>query len=430
MKITKLTIHNFLKFKDVEVNPQKVNVIVGKNKQGKTSILKAIQVAFTGKADEKMIHDNEDKAEITIDMDDYRIERKITRKGNYLSVIKNDGWQTPAPQKFLDGLIGQFSFNPVEFFNLKSADKKKYLLQAIDIKLTPDKLNELLGEKVDVDLNRHGLEVISELYRRYYSERTQLNAVVSKKEKTIEELSKKLPENFDNKETGAVLSLGIDKIRKAITASAVNKTEKDALMAKGKKVGEDVRDWMIQIQELQKKVENGTKEMEEIKAQVESIVIADTTELEKELATIESRRGFITIANQIAATSKELEEDKALQIRTDGLVKRLGKEIPEQLIKEANLPVEGLKVEEDSISLNGIDVEQLSASEQLSFALQVVRKLNGEFKIINIDGVEILDKETFAWFLNEIEKDDFQYFITRVDGDKGFFVEDGKVSKK
>jgi len=424
MKITKLTIHNFLKLKDVEVNPEKVNVIVGKNKQGKTSILKAIQVAFTGKADEKMIHDNEDKAEITIDMDDYRIERKITRKGNYLSVIKNDGWQTPAPQKFLDGLIGQFSFNPVEFFNLKSSDKKKYLLQAIDIKLTPEKLNSLLGEKVDVDLNRHGLEVISELYRNYYSQRTQLNAVVSKKEKTVAELSEKLPKDFDNKETGTTLAIGIDNLRKAITSNEVNKVEKTKLLDKKSGLLDEKNRLLIKLKEIDTFIEENDKKI------VAFPIISDTTELEKQLATLESKRELFTITKQIFETASELNKDRDEQNRVDNIVKKLGKEIPDQLIKEANLPVEGLKVEENSVSLNGVDIEQLSASEQLSFALQVVRKLNGEFKIINIDGVEILDKETFTWFLNEIEKDDFQYFITRVDGDKGLFVEDGKVSKK
>ena len=55
MKITLLTIKNFLKLKDIEIRPSKTNIIVGKNRQGKTSILKAIQAAFDGKLDEKNI---------------------------------------------------------------------------------------------------------------------------------------------------------------------------------------------------------------------------------------------------------------------------------------------------------------------------------------------------------------------------------------
>jgi predicted ATP-dependent endonuclease of OLD family len=428
MKITKLTIHNFLKLKDVEVDPSKVNVIIGKNKQGKTSILKAIQVAFTGKADEKMIHDSETKAEITIDLDDYKIERSITRKGNYLTVENKDGWQVPAPQKFLDGFIGQFSFNPIEFFNLKSADKKKYLLQAIDIRLTPEKLKAILGENVEMDLNRHGLEVIAELYKHYYGLRTQLNATVSKKEKTVAELSEKLPANFDRKETGAALAAQIDILRRAITN---NETEKERLKSTAEKIESNKHEITRldeKIAELQKEKEQRIKANEEMAAR--KFDIQDTAKMEKELAVLESRRELIQTAKQIDDTSAELVKEQAEQARIDSIVKRLGKEVPDQLIKEANLPVEGLKVEEDSVSLNGKDIENLSASEQLTFALQVVRKLNSNFKIICIDGVEVLDKETFAWFVSEIEKDDFQYFVTRVDGEKGLLVEDGKVTKK
>lgn len=424
MKITKLTIHNFLKLKDVEVDPSKVNVIVGKNKQGKTSILKAIQVAFTGKADEGMIHDSESKAEITVDLDEYKIERGITRKGNYLTVANKDGWQVPAPQKFLDGLIGQFSFNPIEFFNLKSADKKKYLLQAIDIKLTAEKLNTLLGEKVDVDLDRHGLEVIADLHKHYYSQRTTQNATVSKLEKTYDSLFEKLPKDFDRSQTGAILAAEIDSLRKVITGNEVNKVEKTKLLDAKASLLDTKNELLKKLKEIDASIESVDKKIEDFPE------ITDTSELEKQLAVLESKRELITIAKQCDETMAELTTARADQKKTDELVKKLSKEIPEQLIKEANLPVEGLKVEEDSVTLNGVDIEQLSASEQLQFALQVVRKLNGEFKIVCIDGVEILDKETFEWFLNEIEKDEFQYFITRVDGEKGLFVEDGKINIK
>ncbi len=425
MKITRLTIHNFLKLKDVSVDPSKVNVIVGKNKQGKTSILKAIQVAFTGKADEKMIHDAESKAEIVLDLDEYKIERSVTRKGNYLTVSNKDGWQVPAPQKFLDGLIGQFSFNPIEFFNLKSADKKKYLLQAIDIKLTPEKLNALLGENVDVDLNRHGLEVISELHKHYYSLRTQKNATVSKLEKTYDQLFTQVPKDFD---PASVSEVRIKELRESITANEVKKQNKSAHDKEILRRKNEIDEVKEQIAALQSKLQT----LETHLAAEEKIVfeIADTAALEKELAELESKRELVHTKKQLDEIMTELTTERAEQSRLDGLVKKLAKEIPEQLIKDANLPVEGLKVEEDSVTLGGIDIEQLSASEQLSFALQVVRKLNGDFKIICIDGVEVLDKETFQWFLNEIEKDEFQYFVTRVDGDKGLLVENGEVKLK
>ena len=420
MKIVKLTIHNFLKLKDVEVDPSKVNVIIGKNKQGKTSILKAIQAAFTGKVDETSIHDSETKAEITVDMDEFKIERSITAKGNSLTVSNKDGWQVPAPQKFLDGMIGQFSFNPIEFFNLKSADKKKYLLQAIDIKLTPEKLEAIIGEKVDMDLDRHGLEVIAELYKHYYQKRAESNKIVSMKDKSIKELSSKIPEDFDKNQTVSTLLIEIDRLRKSITANENNKIVIDNL-------NRNMIESSNRITKLEEELKNEKAKLKGFADQFATIEIVDTSTIENQLAEAEEKREILQLVKQVNDLTVELTEETKEQDRLDKIVTKLSKEVPDQLIKEADLPVEGLKVEENSVALNGVDIENLSASEQLNFALQVVRKLNGKFKIICIDGVEILDKETFEWFISEIGKDDYQYFITRVDGEKGWIMDNGQI---
>lgn len=420
MKITKVSISNFLKLRDVEFNPEKVNVIVGKNKQGKTSILRALQAAFSGNIDESVISQGETKAEIILELDEYRIERTVTAKGNYLDVANKDGWKVPAPQKFLNGLIGQFSFNPIEFFNLKSADKKKYLLQAIDIRLTPEKLTEMLGEKVDMNLDRHGLEVISELHKHYYGKRTLLNAEVSKKEKTVSELSAQIPEGFD---PSVVNEEKVKELRSAITKNEVAKRDKQALEDRGNALKKE-------IEILETQLANKKELIIAVGQDYQAIKIQDTALLEKELADLESKRETVHTVKQVEALKSELVTEQAEQERVNGLVQRLSKDIPAQLIQEANLPVEGLQVGAENVMLNGVDIENLSSSEQLSFALKVVRILNDKFQIICIDGVEILDKETFEWFIGEIEKDDYQYFITRVDGDKGWLVDNGEVSKK
>ena len=161
MKIVKLTIHNFLRLKDIEMNPSKTNVIVGKNKQGKTSILKAIRTAFTGDADSTSIRIGEGKAEITVELDELNIKRTITSKGNYLDISNKEGMKMPAPQKYLDGILGVFSFNPIEFFEKKLADRKKYLLNAIKLTISQDELATYTGEKLaGLDYDAHALEVV------------------------------------------------------------------------------------------------------------------------------------------------------------------------------------------------------------------------------------------------------------------------------
>ena len=47
--------------------------------------------------------------------------------------------------------------------------------------------------------------------------------------------------------------------------------------------------------------------------------------------------------------------------------KKLTKEIPEDLIKKAKLPVEGLTIDGNDIKINGVSLDNLSSSEQLNF---------------------------------------------------------------
>ena len=138
---------------------------------------------------------------------------------------------------------------------------------------------------------------------------------------------------------------------------------------------------------------------------------------EESLTKLEGQRDIVFTVKRAEEVRGELGTAIEEAGKLDVIVKKLTKEVPEDLIKKAKLPVEGLTIDGDDIKINGVSLDNLSSSEQLKFGLQVVRTLNGDFKVINIDGIETLDAETFQAFLKEIESDDFQYFVTRVDGE-------------
>ncbi len=430
MKITKLTIHNFLKLKDVEMNPSKTNVIVGKNKQGKTSILKAIRTAFTGDADSTSIRIGEGKAEITVELDDLSIKRTITGKGNYLDISNKEGMKMPAPQKFLDGILGTFSFNPIEFFEKKATDRKKYLLNAIKLTITQDELAQYTGEKLGgLDYEAHALEVVEQARKFYYDKRTVANAEVSKKEKSLQDLTASIPEGFDPK---SVSEEEISKLRTAIQTD-----EQNALKAQANK--ESIESLLKQEQEVKDEIIRLTEKLkgigEEITAKTAlKFDYSDPMALDAAKETLKALEG----KRELAFTFKRAEEVRG-ELSTaigeagklDLVVKKLTKEVPEDLIAKAKLPVEGLTIVGDDILVNGVSIDNLSSSEQLKFGLQIVRALNGEFRIVCVDGIETLDKESFEFFLKEIESDEFQYFITRVDGSSphSIEIEDGEIKK-
>lgn len=433
MKIVKLHISNFLKLRDVEMNPSKTNVIVGKNKQGKTSIVKAIEAAFDGKLDPSAIRIGEDKAEITVELDEMTIRRTLTGKGAYLDISNKEGMKMPSPQKYLDGILGTFSFNPVQFFELKPAEQKTYLLSAIKMALTPEELAPYLieGEQMPaLDFSKHALEVVEDARKVFYDRRTMANAEVTKKRKSIDDLASKIPEGFD---PSKVDEKHIADLRAAIEKDKVEREKEKANVAAIESLMNQEAETKQEIERLQKKLVSIGDELEAKRA-----LTFDTSDdmtisaAEESLAKLEGMRETVFTHKRVQELQVELGTAVGEAEKLDAVVKRLSKEVPQALIEKAKLPVEGLAVAEGGITLNGVAIENLSASEQLRFALAVVRALNATFKVICIDGVELLDKENFEVFLKEIENDEYQYFITRVDGDvkDGIVIEDGAIVPK
>lgn len=428
MKIVKLSISNFLKLKDIEMNPSHTNVIVGRNKQGKTSILKAIGAAFNGDVDKSSIKIGETKAEIILELDELTIKRTITEKGGYLDISTKEGFKVPSPQKYLDGIIGKFSFNPISFFEMKAIDRKKYLLQAIEMTLTPEKLAEFTGEQLaGLDYSQHALEIIGHAHKYYYDKRTEVNARVSTKQKAIDNLNSQLPSGFD---PSSVDEATINKLRDDLNAETLRRSQNEArfkTIADREARKEAI---LIQIENLKQELTRCDETIASEKAGVtQNMTLEQVEAIKAEITKLEGQRSLVFVSNQIETARAELSAEMVEQERLDSVVKKLGKEVPQLLIKEAKLPVEGLEVTDTDVLVNGVSLDNLSTSEQLKFGLEICRKLNGEFKIICIDGVELLDPETFAWFLKEIADDDFQYFVTRVQnaGETGIVIEDGQI---
>lgn len=428
MKITRLTVHNFLKLKDIDFNPSATNVIVGRNKQGKTSILKAIRTAFTGDADSTSIRIGEGKAEITVELDEFIVKRSITEKGTYLDVSNREGMRMPAPQKYLDGILGVFSFNPIEFFEKKVAERKKYLLNAIKLTISQDELATYTGEKLaGLDYKAHALDVVEQARKFYYDKRTIANAEVTRKEKALQDLTSSIPEGFDAK---TVSEEQITKLRDAIQKDETEKVKADSHAIRIRDLQNQEGDIKGQIANLEQKLKGIQKDI--VEALAVKFDFSDPMALgaaKDTLKVLESQRAVLFTVKRAEEVRGELTTAMQEADKFDVVVKKLTKEVPEDLIKKAKLPIEGLTIDGDDIKIGGVSIDNLSSSEQLKFGLQIVRALNGEFKIICVDGIETLDSETFESFLKEIENDEYQYFVTRVEGnhEHSIVVDDGEI---
>lgn len=506
MKIAHIKIKNFLGVKEVDLKPKKTTIIEGKNTSGKTSILKAIQATFEGVSpDLRPIRIGAQKAELFIDLEEFKIKRTMTEKGHYLSIETASGDKKKAPQEFLKSLIGHLPFNPVEFIFLEPKEQKRYLLNIIQTKITREQFGKMIKdflEKAQLDIfesdfDRPALDVISDARVYYYNIRRTVNQEVDKKGKVFEDISKQII-GFDPK--------SYDKDLKEQFQAKVTETEKE--LSKAEILREQYKNQSDQIQTLESFIANSKAEINEINSKVQELsadipdlkVIEDKikdlkeqiTKLNSELAIAEdefvkgkekiqkvgnlmnekvliasnlkknesmlenlkktlpdiSEAKLETLTTELGklkrsiaeidqyedkfkawersnAMDEELKELIKKSSTLDELIIKLTKEIPDRILKEANLNLGGLAFDGDDILIDGKALGSLSGKEQLMVSLEVAKKLTGTLKLICIDGIERLDDSNFKEFVKVAENDEFQYFITSVVEHEGAMIMEG-----
>ncbi len=429
--INKLHIKNFLGIQEVELKADgKWNVIKGKNGQGKTSILKAIEMAFKGKIgkDIQLIYGDEKKAEILIDTDQFSIQRTITNRTSELTIEDEKGFRMDKPQDYLNKIIGDFSFNPIEFTFLPEKEKTGYLLKILDIKLTKKELEKMIHEEIDFETESEGLELIDEAEKYFYDERTVKNREIKAKEGALREFSDQ------NKEMDVMELRKFDP--KKIEKKREEYSDTRAEYERGK-AQNDKRDMLLS------EIKIAEEQIEKLKSQVEDYnfdlkgnpevnlekITAKGTKIKEDLAKLEAAEKEVEEFRQY----QKLEQEK-IHLQEEGqnideVVKLLQKDIKSELMAKAKMPVKGLTYEDGIFQVNGKNINNLSESEKIKISLDIAKALNKEFKLICIDGAEKMDSDSWKALEKEVKKGDFQFFITNVHATDGVEIKKGKVCR-
>ena len=84
------------------------------------------------------------------------------------------------------------------------------------------------------------------------------------------------------------------------------------------------------------------------------------------------------------------------------------------LLNNADLPLEGLSVEDKELTYKGYKWDNMSGSEQLKVATAIVRKLNPNCGFVLMDKLEQMDLDTLNEFNDWLKKEGLQVIATRV----------------
>jgi hypothetical protein len=423
MNIIELKAENFKKLEAIEIIPDKnVNIISGRNAQGKSSVLDAIEYCLKGpnKDIPRPIKDGTDKAKITIDLGDITVTRTVTPSGNRLTVIAMDGTQYKSPQAVLDQLFSSVSFDPVRFMTLNEKEQIATLLKATG-----------LTEKIS-DLNTKRAN--------YYNERTMVNRELKElgvkiapfKDKTFPEGDEISASEF----FGEIRE--IDEYNKSVENKKLEMTN---IGIAGKQLASlithnqnTIVDLMSKIELLQDENKKHTEKLTclreewgKIAEEVENMPLRSTVEAEIKLANLEEHNRNIRAGKYFAELYQSF---VSAEVNADDLSEKIALVDYEkkELLNKSSIGIP-LTLGEEGVLFNGLPLSQCSSAEQLKISMAVAMALQPNLRVILIREGSLLDNAGLETIKAFATKSDYQLWIEKVDdtGTVGIVIEEGRI---
>ncbi len=410
IKINRLEAENIKRVKAVMIEPTAdgLTVIGGNNRQGKSSVLDAITWALGGnkyRPSEAKRQGSAIPPNIKLTLSNGFV---VERKGKNSSLKVTDPAGKKSGQQVLDEFVEQLALDLPKFMEASDKEKAEILLQILGIG------NELAAlDKQETELCNERLAIgrIADQKAKYakeqpyYEDAPEELMSVSELIKQQQEILARNGENQKKRDHLAQLQnrRGAleDAVAKLAEELAVKRQELDSVLADVDTARKSVKDLQDEsTEELEKNIED----IEEINRRVRA-------NLDKEKAEEEAKE----YKDQYQALDQKIE---AVRKNRTGL------------LKDADLPLEGLSVEEGKLAYKGQKWDNMAGSEQLIVAAAIVRKLNPQCGFVLLDKLEQMDLNTLDEFSRWLEAEGLQAIATRVStGEEcSIIIEDGYVA--
>lgn len=403
MKINKLEIENVKRVKAVKIEPTAngLTIIGGKNNQGKTSVLDAIAWALGGDRYRPSLAQREGSVippNLHIVMNNGLI---VERRGKNSDLKVTDPNGKKAGQQLLNEFVEQLALDLPKFMEATSREKAQTLLQIIGV-----------GPRL-ADLERQEKEL--------YNERTYIGRTADQKEK----YAKEQPYYPEVPSVPVSASELIRQQQEILAQNGENQRKRE----RRHQLEQEYQSVTEQIQALLAKQGQLEADLKIARETSEGLTDRSTAELEENISNIEE------INRKVRANlDKDKAEEDAKGYREQ--YKRLTAQIEEirsqktDLLKEADLPLPGLGVEDGELVYHGQKWDNMSGSEQLKVSTAIVRRLNPECGFVLLDKLEQMDLDTLHEFGQWLEQEGLQAIATRVStgGECSLIIEDGYVA--
>ena len=409
IKINKLEIENIKRVKAVKIEPtlNGLTIVGGNNNQGKTSILDAIAWGLGGnkyKPSEPQRQGSIVPPYLHIVLSNGLIvERK--GKNSDLKVIDPNG--DKSGQQILNSFVEELAIDLPKFMDMTNKEKANTLLSIVGV---GEKLYALEQQEKEVYNKRHAIGQIADQKKKYAKEQPYFTdapkELISATELIMQqqeiltrngENQRKRQRHEEIKRLHMQQAQEIDRLKRELKAmqEAYDQTAADLDIA--------VKSITELVDESTAELENNIRNIDEINRKVRANLDKDRAE--------EDANDYRIEYDKLTSDLDSIRDEKT------------------SLLQNANLPLEGLTVEDGELLYKGQRWDNMSGSDQLKVSTAIVRKLKPECGFILLDKLEQMDMATLKEFGAWLEQEDLQAIATRVStGDEcSILIEDGYV---
>ena len=456
MRIVELRAENIKNLKAIEIKPgNDAVVLVGANGAGKSAVLDALFMGLTGKKIEQPIRNGEKRAEINVDLGEYKIKRVYTEKADRLEVVSKEGMPMKSPQALLNTLFGDIGFDPLKFANMGEKPQRELLAQLVGLDFTEIDTARLALYNLRTIRNREIKGGDTGQYRKDPLAPLPLESLVGQMEipepgtprqeiSMADELTK--VSELETKRDGYLNALSAKK-----TVEDEIKKTADLTIQLEKEYSEKISDRQNEMTRIQKEVEGLQKAMKDnaaggrsaidsLSEKLKAVVIPEeVTQLSimlarQALSDIEAMNIKIRKATEYDKKQGELFNAKKVIATLESDMMKIDLE-KDQKIKAANFPIEGLAITDACVIYNGKPFSQLSTGEQIRVSTAIAMALNPTLKFIIIREGSLLDEQGQEEVIEMAKGRDYQIIIEKVAGrDKdgnppkaGIYIEAGDI---
>lgn len=402
-----LEAENFKRLRAITVDlADGLQVISGRNGQGKTSAIDSLWAALGGakatKDTPEPIRQGERKASVKVvlgrgDGPELVVTRTWKAGGaSTLAVTAPDGAKHPKAQTVLDDLVGALSFDPLAFTNLPPKRQREQLLELVDLPFDPEALQ---AERDAI-----------------YAQRTEVNREVGRLAARLDQLPAPAADLPDTEVSVADLIAEHQ-------AATEDHRQRQVLVAQ-------VDDLEVLVADLSDRLAAAKVELtrhREAYAQLPEL--PDVAAIEARMRDAEGtnalvrqaaeRRAIAADHDRMAEQARKLTEaiEARDRKRADGLA-------------AATMPIPGLGFDGDGVTFNGLPLSQASGAEQLRVSLAIAMAANPTLRLMLIRDGSLLDADGLQLVANMADANGYQVLVERVAGSggpTGIVIEDGQV---